>query len=255
MDGASGSLTAVSGLAGRKRKRDFDEFMELGLLCVHSVVAYVILVASVALHQRAQMPSTIHDSDHRWKLLYKVLLSVFGQNPPRQMWAIPRVRSEVDDLRDWKHLGLSNRVDRFFRNDLRMSESSFNVLLTELEAHPLMAVSEKSFRASHEVSRKFMAWLKWVGANASYNEIDRFSGIVSGTLGKQGKRGHGVLGRVTLAMYDILVLGTGQKRPQGEIFFPRTHHDLMKCMKEFYTHARLPGVIGAVDGCLIQTPL
>jgi hypothetical protein len=126
------------------------------------------------------------------------------------------MRSAVDDLQDWKRLGLSNRVDRFFRDDLRMSESSFNLLLAELEAHPLMDVSASSFRAAHDVSRQLMALLKWVGANASHDEIDRFSGIASGTQARQGRRGHGVLGRVTLAMYDILVLGLGHKRPQGK---------------------------------------
>jgi hypothetical protein len=164
MDGAFGSATGESDQRVRcKLKRDFDDLMDWGLLCVHSVLAHVMLVTAVALNERSKVLSNMHDSDSLSKLLYEILLSVLGQNPPRQAWAIPRMRSAVDDLQDWKRLGLSNRVDRFFRDDLRMSESSFNLLLAELEAHSLMDVSASSFRAAHDVSRQLMAWLKWWG--------------------------------------------------------------------------------------------
>lgn len=64
-----------------------------------------------------------------------------------------------------------------------------------------------------------------------------------------------MLGNVTVAMYDILVLGHHHRRPSGEIFFPETQTDIVDVVQEFYRHARLPGAFGAVDGCLVQTPL
>jgi hypothetical protein len=115
--------------------------------------------------------------------------------------------------------------------------------------------SWSSFREPHPVWRKFMAWLYWVGHCASFHQVDHFSGIAQGTLCRQGKRGQGVLGTVSLAMYDILVLGMGHLRPGGEIYFPSTSNEVTEVQREFFQHARLPGVVGAVDGCLVQTPL
>jgi hypothetical protein len=58
-----------------------------------------------------------------------------------------------------------------------------------------------------------------------------------------------------MALYDSFVRGVGRERPQGEIGFPHTPREIEDCMRWFFRHARLPGVLGAVDVCLIQTPL
>jgi hypothetical protein len=52
-------------------------------------------------------------------------------------------------------------------------------------------------------------------------------------LGKQGKRGYGVLGKVTLDMYDILLNGKHHKRIGGEMFFPQTTGEVKSVIREF----------------------
>jgi hypothetical protein len=63
-------------------------------------------------------------------------MSVLSENPARQVWAIERPRATVDDLPEWRAAGLTNKVHRFFQNELRLEESSFYVLLGELEQLP-----------------------------------------------------------------------------------------------------------------------
>jgi hypothetical protein len=108
MGGTSGYATGEAHLRVLfKRKRDFADFMDLGLLCVHSVVADVVLVASAVLNECSNLISSVHDSYLRWKELHMFVLSIFGENPHRSLLAIPRVRSAIDNLRAWKYMGLS----------------------------------------------------------------------------------------------------------------------------------------------------
>jgi hypothetical protein len=58
-----------------------------------------------------------------------------------------------------------------------------------------------------------------------------------------------------MELYDIRVRGVGHKRLQKKFVFPQAPREIEDCMRVFFRHARLPGVLGAVDGCLIQTPL
>jgi hypothetical protein len=67
MTSASGTATGESDFrVDCKLERGFDDFMGLELLCMHSVVSYVVLVASAALNWHSRVPSATHDSDLRW---------------------------------------------------------------------------------------------------------------------------------------------------------------------------------------------
>jgi hypothetical protein len=222
--------------SGVNRRRQEAEGADEMLLCggwALLVAAAAVLVPHVG---QAEGPDLEND-DLLVKLVNNmyIVLDLVGQRPLRQVWAIPRPGNAVDELEVWRAHGLTNKIEPFLVGDLRMSEDCFNVLLEELETHPLMNVDGNAFRElePHDTRRKLMAWLKWVGCNASIGDVDKFSGIAKGTLVRQGRRGQGVLGKVTMALYDILVNGIGHNCQQGEIVFPRTSQEIRDCMRGF----------------------
>lgn len=152
-------------------------------------ICAVARLCGVVLQQPDALTRLMRDSDLGFQLLYNQLYYILNARPGRQAWAIARDRASVEDLAYWRESGFTNKIERFYIDNLRMSQPSFELLLSELELHPSMAVDEQAFRAPHPTWRKLMAWLFWVGRNASLPEVDQFSGISSGSLAKQGRRG------------------------------------------------------------------
>jgi hypothetical protein len=134
---------------------------------------------------------------------------------------------------------------------------TFEYLLGKIRGHPSLSQAGPGAGGVREplpLDRMLAAWLFWVGKGASYDQIDDFSGVAKGSLGSQGRRGSGVLGRVTEALHDLLVKGELDHEVNGgEICFPCSRAAQVRVMQEFWTMACLPGVIGAIDGCLIGT--
>jgi hypothetical protein len=147
-------------LLARKRKRMIAEEEQSFLLCASSVGLNIVVTLFMLLSSQQAFCDAISDCDLLIKIIHNLLHAASQVNPGRQAWAIPRNRAAVDDVGDWEAQGLTNKVERFYRQELRMTQTSFELLLGELEAHPLMAVRDDAFREPHATRRKLMAWLK-----------------------------------------------------------------------------------------------
>jgi hypothetical protein len=146
--------------------------------CRALVAAPAVLVPSVGQAEGQEL----ENDDVLVQLVNNIVLDWVGQRPLRQVWAFPRSGNAVGDLEVWRAHDLTNDMERFFVGELRMSEECYNVLLAELEIHPLMDVNGNAFREPHDARRKLMAWLKWVGCNASLGDVGKFRRIAKGTL-------------------------------------------------------------------------